>query len=121
VLKQLPGLTAADADAPPPPRATSEGSPSKKKLASSQEHRRPALGDFEAVVSPIPTSDDLAEGEVLVRNACVSVDAYTTAFDMEACNVGHTVAAGSAGIVIASKSEAFMQGDAVLSCGAHAL
>lgn len=114
ILKQVPaGLAITDADTPPPPVAVLNGSPPKKKLASMQEHRRPVLEDFEAVVSPIPSETDLLEDEVLVRNTCLSVDAYVTAFGMEERNVGQTVSAGSAGIVIASKSDNFMQGDTV--------
>ena len=114
ILKEVPaGLARADADTPPLPVGAANGSPPKKKLASMQEHRRPVLDDFEAVVSPIPSEADLLKDEVLVRNTCLSVDAYTTAFDMEDRNVGQTVPAGSAGIVIASKSDDFMQGDTV--------
>jgi len=78
----------------------------------------PKLSDFKAVVEPVPTEADLADGEVLVRNHFLSPDPYIVSMIMaNEANVGKTVWAGAAGEVVISKSDALAVGDLVVGGG----
>jgi len=77
----------------------------------------PADGDFEIAEIPVP---DPADGEILVRNAYVSVDPYMRARMNEARSyaasyvVGEPMWGGAVGRVEASRNPRFAEGDWVL-------
>ncbi len=76
----------------------------------------PARDDFEVVTSSVPTP---AEGEVTVRNVCMSVDPYMRGrmYDRKSYvppfQVGEVLTGGAIGRVVASTAEGFSEGDYV--------
>ena len=76
----------------------------------------PTRDDFEVVTSSVPTP---AEGEVTLRNVCMSVDPYMRGrmYDRKSYvppfQVGEVLTGGAIGRVVASSAEGFSEGDYV--------
>ena len=78
----------------------------------------PKLSDFKAIREPIPTGNDIKDGEVLIKNDFLSADPYVVAYRMtKPDHVGKTIWAGAAGKVVASKSKKISVGDIVVGGG----
>lgn len=108
-LKQIPGG-----------QATTNSAASKVGGALPGGYKKPTRDDFEAIQEPLPTSDQLKDGEVLFQHQFLSVDPYVAAYCMGQDNVGKTVVAGASGIVLASKSDKFAPGDSAVGNGGAA-
>lgn len=78
----------------------------------------PKPTDFTAVREAAPSAGDLADDEVLVRHEFLSPDPYIVSMIMtKPDNVGKTLWSGAVGRVVASRSDKFAAGDAVVGGG----
>ncbi|MBH1987994.1 MAG: NADP-dependent oxidoreductase [Burkholderiales bacterium] len=92
-------------------------------LLASRPAAEPTLDNFKLVEAPVPTADQLAEGQVLVRHHYLSLDpymrgrmsdskSYADPQPLDAVMIGGTV-----GQVVASKHPRFDVGDSVVGMG----
>lgn len=92
-------------------------------LLASRPTAEPTLENFKQIESPVPTLDQLAEGQVLVRHHYLSLDpymrgrmsdskSYADPQPLDAVMIGGTV-----GEVVASKHPRFDVGDSVVGMG----
>lgn len=78
----------------------------------------PKPSDFAHVREPVPSPDDLLDGEVLVKHAFLSPDPYIVSMIMARQeNVGKTVWSGAVGYVTATRSDKFQIGDVCVGGG----
>ena len=93
------------------------GTPSREVRLAARPHGTPVPSDFELVDVEVP---DPAGGELLVRNAFVSVDPYMRGRMNETRSyvppfaLGEPMTGGAVGQVIASRNERFAEGDWVV-------
>ena len=96
---------------------TSIPSTNTQVLLKSRPHGIPQAEHFEVVNSPMPS---LGEGQFLVRNEFLSVEPAMRGWVNAAANYSDPVAVGSvmrsfaAGVVVASRNEAYTEGDQVM-------
>ena len=112
ILKSVPGGGGGEGG-----DALGSGNAESGKLPG---YKKPAPTDFEAVTEPMPTEDQLSDGEVLYKHQYLSPDPYVAAYCMGEGFVGKTITAGAAGVVLASKSDKFQKGDYCVGNGGAA-
>jgi glutathione S-transferase len=107
VLKSVPG-------------GGSDAGSIKDGAPAGQGYKQPQLSNFERVEEEMPTETDLTDGQVILHHCFVSVDPYVPAYMMGPDRVGETVVAGTAGVIVASRSPKFQVGDFAVANGGAA-
>ncbi len=90
-------------------------------LLARRPHGEPVDADFEIETQPVPSADELADGEILIKVLWLSLDPYMRGRmnDMKSyappIEIGQPIVGESAGVVVASRADGWSEGDHV--CG----